>query len=72
MPTSQTRVLVLRIDPEAEPIVGRLDDERGAGREFTGWLGLARALETLLDAAEGRPANRPPLSPSDPCREQAD
>lgn len=43
------------VDPNSEPIVGRLEDERASGRDFVGWMGLATALETLLSTrlAEG-------------------
>jgi hypothetical protein len=51
--TTPPRVLTLRIDDPAEPIAGSLGDETGASREFRGWLGLARALETML--ATGSP-----------------
>lgn len=65
MPTPQERVLVLRIDEGAVPIAGSVDDDAsGASHVFSGWLGLARALELVLGpdmppdpdgpAAEGR------------------
>lgn len=64
MPTPQERVLVLRIDEGAVPIAGSVDDASGASHAFSGWLGLARALELVLGpdlppspdgpAAEGR------------------
>lgn len=45
------RVLTLEIDAGGDPISGRVRD--GApGRQFVGWLGLARALELVLDARE--------------------
>lgn len=46
--TSPTRNLTLRIEECQESIRGSLGDEAGASREFSGWLGLARALETAL------------------------
>jgi len=48
MTTPTTRVLTLRIEDPAAQIRGTVDDERGARREFSGWLGLARALELTL------------------------
>jgi hypothetical protein len=64
MPTSQERVVVLRIDEGAVPIAGSVNDANGASHSFSGWLGLARALEVVLGpemppgpdgpAAEGR------------------
>lgn len=51
--TSPTRTLTLRIEQSEESIRGSLGDEAGASREFSGWLGLARALElTLAERAE--------------------
>jgi hypothetical protein len=46
-------VVTLELDPSAEPIRGVARDERGAEHPFTGWLGLARALELTLDSAAG-------------------
>lgn len=49
------RVLTLEIDAVGDPISGCLSESGGAaGQRFVGWLGLARALELVLDAA-GRP-----------------
>lgn len=43
-------VLILEIDTGADPIRGRLRDEaRSVEEEFGGWLGLAKALERLLE-----------------------
>ncbi len=53
------RVLTLRIDEREGPIAGSLDDESGASREFRGWLGLARALETVLAPAAPPDPNGP-------------
>ncbi len=47
------RTFTLSVDVGSDPIAGNLADELGAIREFTGWLGLTRALETLL--APGQP-----------------
>jgi hypothetical protein len=51
------RSLVLEIESDTDPVSGWLSDERGARRRFSGWLGLAAALETVIDDA--------PASPSD-------
>lgn len=42
------RNLSLRIDVCEGSIRGSLGDEAGASRDFSGWLGLARALEGVL------------------------
>jgi hypothetical protein len=53
MGQSSPRTLMLEIDPGADPITGRLRD--GERREpFVGWLGLARALERVLNGPGGR------------------
>jgi hypothetical protein len=66
--TTPPRVLTLRIDEREGPIAGSLDDESGASREFRGWLGLARALETVL-----APTTPPgPDGPAPPGRRFAD
>jgi hypothetical protein len=41
--------LVLEIDRAADPIAGRVVDERGKARAFVGWIGLGNALYALLD-----------------------
>ena len=46
-------IVTLELDPSAQPIRGVARDEHGAEHPFTGWLGLARALELTLDAAAG-------------------
>jgi len=52
MPAEPRRVTVtLELDASAEPIRGVARDTEGVERPFTGWLGLARALELTLDAA---------------------
>jgi len=52
--------VTLVLDPDAEPISGVARDEHGAERPFTGWLGLAKALELALD---GFTAAEPALYP---------
>jgi hypothetical protein len=45
-PTSATfRRLSLELEPDTEPITGRLQSENGDNWRFTGWLELTRALE---------------------------
>jgi hypothetical protein len=39
--------LTLRIDLEADPITGSLSSAHGANRRFSGWIGLAAALEAI-------------------------
>lgn len=51
--TTPPRNLTLRIDECEESIRGTLGDEAGASREFSGWLGLARALEGVLAEPPG-------------------
>jgi hypothetical protein len=43
--------VTLELDPSAEPIRGLARGSEGTERPFTGWLGLARALEQTLEAA---------------------
>jgi len=48
--TERTQV-TLELEPEAEPIRGRLRDAQGESRPFTGWLELL----SLLDRLRGEP-----------------
>lgn len=60
MPSSpSSRVLVLRIEPQAEPIAGTLSDEAGEAHPFRGWIGLARALERVLGDGPSAAAEDP-------------
>jgi hypothetical protein len=45
------RRLSLEVEPDTEPPVGSLRDERGEAIAFSGWLGLASALDRALRAA---------------------
>jgi hypothetical protein len=45
-PDGETR-LALRIDLEADPRTGSLTSARAAQRRFSGWIGLAAALEAM-------------------------
>lgn len=44
-----TRTVTLEVDPTSDPIQGIARDERGAERSFSGWVGLAAALEHALE-----------------------
>lgn len=55
MTTGERRNLRLELDPDSEPIAGRMRDERGASREFAGWLGLAAVLGGFLRDRGARP-----------------
>lgn len=50
-PDRETR-LTLRIDLEADPITGSLSAANGATRRFSGWIGLAAALEAIRAEAQ--------------------
>ena len=52
----QTRTVTLEVDPTSDPIQGIARDERGAERTFSGWVGLATALEQALEL-DARPAS---------------
>jgi hypothetical protein len=50
--TSVGRIeFMLDIDPSSDPIAGAVRDESGDAIEFSGWLGFASALETMLSAS---------------------
>ena len=61
-----TRLIQLEIEADADPIRGTIRAEPGASVEFHGWVGLAAALERLLESVpigsprerEGADANR--------------
>jgi hypothetical protein len=60
---------VLEIDSGSQPIRGRLTEEDRGSIEFGGWMGLASALERLIE----RPAAPPPAdrrAEQDPRSEQ--
>jgi hypothetical protein len=50
--------LAIEIDPDAQPLSGRIERGGRAGREFVGWSGLAAALTILLEEPE--PSPEPP------------
>jgi hypothetical protein len=49
-PPVASRRLTLDLDATASQLHGELRDEHGDARAFSGWLGLAAALEQTLDA----------------------
>jgi hypothetical protein len=62
MPDARTQEYVLELDVEADPIEGRVRDGEAAF-DFTGWLGLASALERLISSAGGSNGNDPASEP---------
>jgi hypothetical protein len=46
--------LRVELDPQDGSIAGRLLDGEGAGRSFSGWVGLAAAIEDALQGGAGR------------------
>jgi hypothetical protein len=62
--TSAPRVqFTVAIDPVSEPIAGAIRDGQGQSVEFSGWLGFAAALESLLTTLRqaSNAADRPPV-----------
>jgi hypothetical protein len=47
------RRLTLDVDPDQDPIRGRVSEGGGMPEPFVGWLGMARALERVLGRAPG-------------------
>lgn len=43
-----TQTVTLEVDTTSDPIRGIARDERGGERPFSGWVGLATALELAL------------------------
>jgi hypothetical protein len=57
----QPRKLGLEVRFDAEPIQGRLYDQKDRGgldRHFSGWLGLISAIEEVRGAAASPPSER--------------
>ena len=50
----QPLTLRLEIDPDGDPISGRISTSQGSSRPFRGWLELAAVLETFLTAQGAR------------------
>ena len=65
--TARTQVtLRVELDSQGDSISGRVLDEDGAGRSFSGWVGLAAVIEAASEAAAGdaaRVAQRAGLEP---------
>jgi hypothetical protein len=55
--------LTLEVDPRSDPISGRMRAEDGESRAFTGWLGLAEVLGSVLGRGDGSPSAT--VSPDD-------
>ncbi len=50
--TARTQVtLRVELDSQGDSISGRVLDEDGAGRSFSGWVGLAAAIEAVTAAS---------------------
>jgi hypothetical protein len=47
--------VILKVDPTSDPIEGIARDELGEEQPFSGWVGLATALEHALNI--GAPSN---------------
>ncbi|MFZ0215392.1 MAG: hypothetical protein WAM30_05560 [Candidatus Dormiibacterota bacterium] len=43
--------IILDVDPTSEPIEGLISVQGAPDRDFSGWMGLTRALEMALRAA---------------------
>lgn len=54
-----TRTVTLEVDPTSNPIHGIARDELGVERPFSGWVGLATALEHTFDIRAQHPGGRP-------------
>ena len=57
MPDDTSLALRLYLEPNADPIRGRIANEMGEASEFVGWLGLASALERIVDCTPARPTD---------------
>ena len=53
-PTPTRLTITVQLELDADSFSGRADDDRGAGREFSGWLGLIAALDELIEGADPR------------------
>jgi hypothetical protein len=62
MPDRERLQLTLELDSRAEPITGRMRAQGGEARSFTGWLGLAAVLGSVLEVTGGmRRGTRTPI-----------
>jgi hypothetical protein len=48
LPGMQAITLTLQLDSDGDSLSGSVSDGNGGCREFSGWLGLISALESLL------------------------
>jgi hypothetical protein len=64
-PERKPRKLTLELAAERITIAGRVSDERGTSIEFSGWVGLASALERAL--APAAPADAEKMSSHSSC-----
>lgn len=53
------RRLSLDVEVDSDPPVGAVSDEEGRSIGFTGWLGLATALNRVLHRDEPEPGDEP-------------
>jgi len=60
MNSDSTRIVTLKLDTDADPISGELNEAGETSRPFVGWLGLAAALERVFAGrSPAVPAERP-------------
>ena len=57
---TSSRRLVLELERTDDPIAGRVVDERGVSCVFIGWIGLGRALASLLNGFHQLPKEGTP------------
>jgi hypothetical protein len=54
--TSRAVTITLELRLAGDELDGRASDEHGTDRPFSGWLGLLVTIDSLLNAADERPA----------------
>jgi hypothetical protein len=62
---SARRRLSLEIEPDSDPLVGALRDEHGESIAFSGWLGLANAIDRALRVAPAAADGAEPTADAD-------
>jgi hypothetical protein len=65
---AQRKRLMLELDPDSDPLVGCLRDDRGRTFEFSGWFGFTGALEHPLTPGPAAPPSSAPAPPRPPKR----
>ena len=65
MTARRTREYTLELDIDADPITGRLRNGSEKACAFTGWLGLASALERQIAASAANENEPAPSAASD-------